>query len=121
MTRIHFGTVVAISAALVVAASAYAAPLETVTVTGSRGLTEKQVGRTPAGAPITELSLSYTVKISDLDSTSAAGLAEIRKRVTVAAKSACAELDRLTFGNPKSVSDAACVEEAVAGAMAKFK
>jgi hypothetical protein len=39
MRRIQNGTALAVLAALAVGASAYAAPLETVVVTGSRGLT----------------------------------------------------------------------------------
>ena len=121
MKRIHNGTALTVLAALAVAVSAYAAPLETVVVTGSRGLTQKEVGKTSSGLPIEEISLSYTVKIADLDPNSAAGLAEIEKRVTAAAKAACSEIDRLALGNPTSPSDAACVKKAVDAAMAKIK
>lgn len=121
MRGIHNGTTVAVIAALAVAASAHAAPLETVTVTGSRALTQKDVGATTTGVPVQEVSLSYAVKIADLDSKSAAGLAEIEKRVAAAAKAACKEIDRLALGNPTSPSDAACVKKAVDDAMAKVK
>jgi UrcA family protein len=121
MRGIHNGTALAITAALAVAASAYAAPLETIVVTGSRGLTQKEVGRSTIGAPIQEISLSYTVKIADLDPKSAAGRAEIEKRVKAAAKAACDEIDRLALGNPTSSSDAACVKKAVDDAMAEIK
>ena len=121
MRRINRSTGLAVLAALAVVVSAYAASLETVTVTGSRGLTQKDVGKTSSGLPIEEVSLSYTVKIADLDPNSAAGLAEIEKRVTAAAKAACAEIDRLALGNPASPNDAACVQRAVDAAMAKIK
>jgi UrcA family protein len=121
MRRIQNGTGLAVFATLAVAVSAYAGPLETVTVTGSRGLTQKEVGKTSSGLPIEEISLSYTVKIADLDPNSPAGRAEIEKRVTAAAKTACAEIDRLALGNPTSPSDAACVKRAVDAAMAKIK
>lgn len=90
-------------------------------VTGSRGLTQKEVGKTASGLPIQEISLSHTVKIADLDPNSAAGLAEIERRVTAAAKAACDEIDRMALGNPTSPSDAACVKRAVDAAMAKIK
>jgi len=121
MRPIHNGTALVVLAALAVGMSADAAPVETVIVTGSRGLTQKEVGKTTSGLPIEEISLSYTVKIADLDPNSAAGLAEIEKRVTAAAKAACSEIDRLALGNQTSPSDAACVKKAVDAAMAKIK
>ena len=121
MRRIQNGTALAVLAALAVGVSAYAAPLETVVVTGSRGLTQKEVGKTSSGLPIEEVSLSYTVRIADLDPNSDAGLAEIERRVTAAAKAACAEIDRLALGNPTNPSDDACVKKAVGAAMAKIK
>lgn len=121
MRRINRSTGLAVLAALAAVVSAYAASLETVTVTGSRGLTEKEIGKTSSGLPIEEVSLSYTVKIGDLDPNSAAGLAEIEKRVMAAANAACKEIDRLALGNPTSPNDAACVKRAVDAAMAKIK
>ncbi len=121
MKGIHTGSAIAIIAAVAVAASAYAAPLETVTVTGSRALTEKSVGQTMHGVPVKEVSLSYTVKVADLDPGTAAGKAEIQKRVTEAAKAACKEIERLAMGNPTSPGEAACVKNAVDEAMAKIK
>lgn len=121
MRDIHNGTALAVIAALVVGASAYAADLETVVVTGSRGLTQKEVTRTTSVLPIEEISLSYTVKIADLDSRTATGRAEIEKRVKAAAAAACEEIDRLALGNPTSPSTAVCVQKAVDDAMAKIK
>jgi UrcA family protein len=121
MRCIHNITAFAVVAALAVGVSAYAEPLETVIVTGSRGLTHQEVGKTSSGLPIQEVSLSYTVRVADLDPNSDAGLAEIEKRVSAAAKAACAEIDRLALGNPTSPSDDACVKKAVDAAMAKIK
>lgn len=101
--------------------SAYAGPMETVTVTGSRAVTEKDVGRSNIGAPIREVSLSYRVSAADLDLTSSAGKAELEKRVKAAASAACKELDRLALGNPTSPDDATCVKKAVDEAMAKVR
>jgi UrcA family protein len=114
------GLTLAVVASLVVGTTAYAAALESVTVTGSRAISETDVGRTPTGVPIKEVSLSYTVKIGDLDPKTAAGKAEIEKRVTSAAKAACTEIDKLASG-PTSPDDATCVRQAVKDAMAKVK
>lgn len=121
MKTIHAGSALAVIAALIVAASASAGPLETVTVTGSRALTEKDAGKTIEGVPLKEVSLTYRVKITDLDPSTAAGRAEIEKRVTAAAKAACEEIDRLAMGDPTSPNDTVCVQQAVEAAMAKIK
>ena len=119
MKAIHTGTVAAVLAALMVAVSAYAGPpeTETVIVTGSRAVAEKDVGKTKLGVPIKEVSLTYRVNIADLDSNTVAGRAEIEKRVTAAAKAACDEIDRLALGSPTSPDDAVCVKLAVEAAM----
>ena len=117
MRRIHNGTALAVLAALAVGVSADAGPPETVVVTGSRAVAEKNIGRTTLGVPIKEVSLTYRVNIADLDSHTAAGRAEIEKRVTAAAKAACDEIDRLALGGPTSPDDAVCVKLAVEAAM----
>ena len=121
MRHIRDAAALAALAALAVGVVAYAEPLETVIVTGSRGLTQKEAGKTSSGLPIQEVSLSYTVRIADLDPNSDAGRVEIKKRVLTAAKAACAEIARLALGNPTSPSDDACVKKAVEAAMAKIK
>jgi UrcA family protein len=115
------GLVLGLTAIALGGASAYAETLETVTVTGSRMVSEKLIGRTPIGADIREVSLSYRVNAADLDLASTAGKAELEKRVRATAKAACKELDRLTFGDPTSPDDATCVKKAVDEAMARVR
>ncbi len=120
LKRVQTGLLVALGAATL-AVSAYAATLETVTVTGSRAVSEKTVGRSMTGAPIREVTLSYAVSVADLDLKTAAGKAEAEKRVTAAAKAACTELDKMTALNPSSPDHAVCVKRAVDDAMAKVR
>lgn len=117
MKTILTGLTAAIVAATIFAASAYAGALETVTVTGSRSVSEKALTRSPIGAPIKEVSISYKVSAADLDLTTSAGKAELEKRVTAAANSACKEIDRLALGNPTTPDNAACAKAAVKTAM----
>ena len=115
----YTATVAAVVAGIAIAASSYAGPpeTETVVVTGSRALTETDAGRTTYGVPIKEVSLTYRVNVADLDAKTAAGRAEIEKRVATAAKAACDELHRLAMGNPASPDETACVQQAVDAAM----
>jgi len=120
------GGKIALTAGLVAAflgASVYADQLETVTVTGSRGVSEKQVASSAIGAPINEITVSYRVKIGDLDLKTVDGQKELHKRVTTAATAACREIDRIAFGNATSTDDATCIkkafDEAVASAQPK--
>ena len=119
MQTTHTAIVAAVLAGLAVAAGAHAGPpvTETVVVTGSRALTETDAGRTTYGVPIKEVSLTYRVNVADLDAKTAAGRAEIEKRVATAAKAACDELHRLAMGNPTSPDETACVQQAVDSAM----
>ena len=111
------GIVLGPAAVAIGGTSAYAGTLETVTVTGSRAVSEKTVGKSTVGADIREVALSYTVNVADLDLASSAGMAELEKRVKATAKAACKELERLEFGNPTSPDDATCVKRAVDQAM----
>ena len=115
------GLVLGLIAIAIGGTSAYAGTLETVTVTGSRAVTEKSLGKSPLGADIREVSLTYRVNAADLDLASSAGKIELEKRVKAAASSACKELDRLALGNPTSPDDATCVKRAVDEAMAKVR
>lgn len=70
------GLVLGLTAIAIGGTSAYAGTLETVTVTGSRAVSEKSVGRSTIGADIREVSLSYRVNAADRDLASSAGKAE---------------------------------------------
>ncbi len=115
------GLVLGLTVIAIGGTSAYAGTLETVTVTGSRAVSEEIVGKSRIGADIREVSVSYRVNVADLDLASSAGKAEAERRVKAAASAACKDLDRLTFDNPTSPDDAPCVKKAVDKAMATVR
>jgi len=77
----------------------------------------KVVGRTSAGLPIVDVSVSSPVSLAGLDLGSNAGVAELSKRITEAARAACKELG-LQYPQP-TTDDDECVQTAVTKAMAK--
>ena len=85
-----------------------------VNVQASR-VVKKVIGTTSSGVPIEEISLSYGVSTGGLDLSTAAGAAELQKRVGNAATAACKELGRQYPSS--STSDAECVKKATDKAM----
>ncbi len=79
----------AAAGATLFSAGAYGQAMEVVTVEAVR---EIIVGRSVIGAPIKELTIRSRVTYADLDLTTAAGAAELQKRVTQTAKSTCDEI-----------------------------
>ena len=115
------GLALGLTAIAIGSTSAYAETLETVTVTGSRAVSEKFIGKSSIGADIREVSLSYRVNVADLDLASSAGKAELEKRVKATASAACKELRRFEFGDPVSPDETTCVKKAVDEAMARVR
>ena len=99
------GLAVAVSATL-------AQPMEVVTVEAARATT---VGRTSLGVPIEEITIRSRVSYADLDLTSATGALELENRIRATAESSCKKID-VEFPAEGS-SEAACIKNAVAGAM----
>ena len=88
-----FGIAAVVSACLcsVVAAQ----NLQEITVQGTRILSTKTVGHSAStGSPILDVSVSYGVKVSDLDLTTHYGPIQLEKRVRDAAMAACKEISR---------------------------
>jgi UrcA family protein len=67
--------------------------LKEVTIQSTRE-TKIIVGRSDIGAPVEEITLTRRVTFRDLDLATAAGGAELEKRVKDAARALCQELDR---------------------------
>jgi UrcA family protein len=85
-------------AALASSAALAAEPqLGEITVRAERATAEK-VGRTSSGVPVMQYALSYKVSYQDLDLASESGASALKQRVHDAAKSACADLDKLYPG-----------------------
>lgn len=118
MKRFVYGLAVALSAAAICGASAYGQGAEGITVKGSRMVTEN-IGRSPSGVPIVEISLGYKVSYADLDLRSSDGKAALEKRIGDAARAACKEIGRLHPG--AKPDDAGCAKAAVDEAMIKAR
>lgn len=113
-----------LAATLIAAASALAADIavaqniEEITVQGTRNLKTQVVDRTH-NIPIVDVSLGYGVSTAGLDLASAAGVAELDKRVRGAALAACKEIGRQY---PDSTpSDEVCAKTAADKAMVKVR
>lgn len=70
------------------------AEMEEIVVTGRRIVT-RTVTRTPIGANVSEMTLSYRVGYGDLDLRTNAGRSELERRVADAAQAACKEIGRV--------------------------
>ncbi len=69
--------------------------LQEITVQGTRILSTKTVGRNAAtNSPIMDVSVSYGVRVADLDLASNYGPIQLEKRVRDAALAACKEIGR---------------------------
>lgn len=118
MRKFAFATVVGVALGAILGSGAFAQQAAEVTVEASRIVSER-VGRSPTGAPISALSLAYTVSYADLDLSTKAGVDTLEDRVSDAAKEACREISRLY--PTATPSDSECVQRAVKGAMSKVK
>jgi UrcA family protein len=88
--------------------------LTQVTVTATRPTTQV-AGKSTIGADVQVISMSGTVKYSDIDIATRAGAAVLETRVKAAAKAECEELDK---HYPLTTPDAdRCTKEAVRNAM----
>jgi len=90
------------------------AEIEEIVVTGRRIIT-RTVSRTPVGATLNEMTLSYRISYDDLDLRSSAGRSELERRVNDAALAACKEIGRVyPLAEP---NDAECARIARSRAM----
>ncbi|MGO8858043.1 MAG: UrcA family protein [Steroidobacteraceae bacterium] len=107
-----------VAAIAFVSSIAVAQSLQEITVQATRILNTKIVGRSEtSGAPILDVSVSYGVKIDDLDLASHYGPIQLEKRVRDAAMAACKEISRQY---PDSTpSDDICAKAAADKAMVK--
>ena len=111
LTTVAVGLLAGVSLSAVVAQD-----MGEVNVQASR-VVKKVIGTTSSGVPIEDISLSYGVSTGGLDLSTAAGAAELQKRVGNAATAACKELGRQYPSS--STSDAECVKKATDKAMVR--
>ena len=119
MNRILLGIAIGAAASICLDSIAIAQDLQEVVVTGKGEVAVKPTGTTSSGVPIVNMSITYGVSYAGLDLASAAGAAELEKRVNDAAKDACAELSAKRPLVQFTTSDAECAKSAVDNAMVK--
>jgi UrcA family protein len=118
MKRLLCGFALALAAVAIGGSGAYGQDVEGIIVKGSRMVVEN-IGRSPSGVPISEISLSYKVNYSDLDLGTTQGKAALEKRINDAARAACKEIGRLHPG--AKPDDADCAKAAVDEAMIRMR
>jgi len=117
-TLLGIGIAVAASMALDVAV---AQGLQEIVVSAKRVITVTPAGKSASGVPFVDMSISYGVSYAGLDLASAAGAAEIEKRVNDAAKEACKEIAAQHPLEHFTTTDAECAKAAADKAMVKAR
>ena len=82
---------------------------------------QTQVGLAGTGTPIVRLWVDRKVNYADLDLTTTSGSAEFVRRVTEAAKEACAQVHGADPVDLSDMDDDACVSAATNGALKRAK
>lgn len=118
-----------LAAGLLLTASAFADDLPTITI-GAGTMTKTSIGTSSSGIPLEEVTVTHRVSYSDLNLTTVAGAAELKRRVEATARAACKQLDELyplEAKNARECTKAAIakaspqVENAIAGATREAK
>jgi UrcA family protein len=101
---------------VIVSGSVIAQPMEVVTVEAAR---TTLVGQSKYGVPIREVTIQSRVSYADLDLTSASGALQLENRIKETAKATC---EQIKVAIPaEDSSQAACVKNAVDGAMTEAR
>jgi UrcA family protein len=103
----------ACAAASGLAAASEPAAVPEITISAERP-SGTVVGHSSSGAQIVLDEVSYRLSYDDLDLATSAGADELRKRVQVAADSACKDLDKL---HPLNKPDASCARKTAQNSM----
>jgi UrcA family protein len=82
---------------------------------------QTQVGLEGTGTPIVRVWVDRKVSYADLDLTTTSGSAEFVRRVTEAAKEACAQVHGADPVDLSDMDDASCVSAATTGALKQAK
>jgi len=118
MNKILLGIGIGIAASMSIGRIAVAQEMPEVVVSGTRAIV-----KTPAadshGFPIVDMSVSIGVSYAGLDLASAAGAAELGKKVNDAAKQACKEIGNQRPYRQFRTSESECAKAAADEAMVK--
>lgn len=93
--------------------------LQEIVVTAKGVIVETPTGKSASGVPIVDMSVSYGVSYAGLDLSSAAGVAEIEKRVNDAAKDACHEIGAKRPAQQFTTTELQCTKASVEKAMVR--
>jgi UrcA family protein len=119
MNKILMGIGAGLAASISLGSIAATQDLQEIIVVGTRQVTVTPVGKTSSGVPIVNMSISYGVSYKDLDIASAAGAAELEKRVHTMAKEACKGIAAQRPIQEFSTSEEECAKTAADKAMVK--
>jgi UrcA family protein len=117
MKRILWGIAIGVAASMSMGTIAVAEEVQEVVVTAKGVVAQKPAGKTATGIPLVDVALSYGVSYAGLDLASAAGAAELEKRVNDAAKEVCKEISSQRPLANFTTSDAECTKAAADKAM----
>jgi UrcA family protein len=84
-------------------------------------LQQTMVGLSDAGTPIERFWVNRKVSFADLDLTTVSGSADFLRRVTEAAKEACAQLRTAVPADLSDMDDASCIRTATDSALKQAK
>jgi UrcA family protein len=84
-------------------------------------LQQTMVGLSDAGTPIERFWVNRKVSFADLDLTTVSGSADFLRRVTEAAKEACAQLRTAVPADLSDIDDASCIRTATDSALKQAK
>jgi UrcA family protein len=110
--------VATVAAVVLAGGTALAQQNEAITVT-PHNFVHKSVGRTFAGIPIDEVSVSQTVDFGDLNLSTTAGAAALKQRVVAAASEGCSQLARSDLKDTEVLlpSNNTCLDAALEAAI----
>jgi UrcA family protein len=125
MTRSMFKVGLSLTLALAFASGAVFAQekdqTSEVTIQGKQVQVTKTVGRPYSGEPIDRYTFTTPVNYDNLDLSTPAGAAELKKRVAEAAKQGCQELQQVAAPMDLLADDETCVRESTAEGMVKAR
>jgi UrcA family protein len=125
MTRSMFKVGLPLTLALAIASGAVFAQekdqTSEITIQGKQVQVTKTVDRAYSGDPVVRYTFTTPVNDANLDLSTPAGAAELKKRVAQAAAEGCDELQQVAAPMDLLADDQTCVQGATAAAMVKAK
>jgi UrcA family protein len=123
MTRSMFKVGLPLTLALaIVSGTAFAQDqISEITIQGKQVQVTKTVERSYSGEPIDRYTFTTPVNFDNLDLSTPAGVAQLKKRVAEAAREGCDELQQVAAPMDLLDDDQTCVQESTAEGMVKAR